>query len=79
MRSKLEEVVRERMGEFVEWQGEERAYTFEEIEEEALEIGRALVREMIGVAVVEEGDTQGRATASEAGAELRRMWATDAV
>ena len=55
MRSKLEEVVRERMEEFVEWQGEERAYTFEEIEEEALEIGRAVVREMIGVAVVEEG------------------------
>ena len=60
MRSKLEEVVRERMGEFVEWQGEERAYTFEEIEEEALEIGRALVREMIGVAVVEEGAKEER-------------------
>ena len=55
MRRKLEEVVRERLEEFVEWQGEERAYTFEEIEEEALVIGRALVREMIGVAVVEEG------------------------
>jgi hypothetical protein len=55
MRGKLEEMFRERMEEFVEWKGEERAYTFEEIEEEALVIGRALVREMIGVAVVEEG------------------------
>ena len=55
MRRKLEEVVRERIEEFVEWQGEERAHTFEEIEEEALEIGRAVVREMIGAAVVGEG------------------------
>jgi len=55
MRRRLEEVVRERVEGFVEWKGEERAYTFEEIEEEALVIGRALVREMIGVAVVEEG------------------------
>lgn len=55
MRRKLEEVFRERLEEFVEWKGEERAYTFEEIEEEALVIGRAMVREMIGIAVVEEG------------------------
>lgn len=54
MSRKLEEVVKERMEEFVEWKGEERGYTFEEIEEEALVIGRAVVREMIGVAVVEE-------------------------
>ena len=60
MRRELEEVVRERMEEFVEWKGEERAYTFEEIEEEALEIGRAVVREMIGVAVVEEGAKEER-------------------
>jgi hypothetical protein len=54
MRRELEEVVRGRMEEFVEWKGEERGYTFEEIEEEALVIGRAVVREMIGVAVDEE-------------------------
>jgi len=39
MSRKLEEVVKERMEEFVEWKGEERGYTFEEIEEEALVIG----------------------------------------
>jgi hypothetical protein len=60
MRRKLEEVVRERMEEFVEWKGEERAYTFGEIEEEALVIGQAVVREMIGVAVVEEGAKEER-------------------
>ena len=60
MREKLEEVARERMGEFVEWKGEERAYTLEEIEEEALEIGRAVVREMIGVAVEAEGAREER-------------------
>lgn len=54
MIKRLEEVVRERVEGFVEWKGEERAYTFEEIEEEALEIGRAVVREMMGVAVEEE-------------------------
>ena len=55
MRRKLEAVVKEKVGEFVEWKGEERAYTFEEIEVAALEIGRVVVREMIGVAVEEEG------------------------
>ncbi len=55
IRRKLEEVVSERMEEFVSWQSEERAYTFEEIEERAIEIGRVMVREMIGVAVKEEG------------------------
>ena len=60
MSRKLEEMLRERVEEFVEWKGEERAYTFEEIEEEALEIGRAVVREMMGVAVGEESAKEER-------------------
>lgn len=60
MRRVVEEVIRERVAGFVEWGREERAYTFEEIEEEALEMGRVVVREMIGVAVMEEGAKEER-------------------
>jgi hypothetical protein len=60
LRRKLEEMVSEKVEEFVAWKSEERAYTFEEIEEEALAIGRGVMREMIGLAVVEEGAKEER-------------------
>lgn len=54
LKRKLEAVVWERVEEFAVWKGEERAYTFEEIEEGALAIGRAVMGEMIELAVAEE-------------------------